>query len=222
MAPRTCPLQVRASVVCGGRPQGDWEAPQAQAPPGYRASKAQHGGSRLRAGGQPWAAQPGSEGRVASPEVDAPDVLLDAGRGAQHLPAVLPDAFEHHLHGVLERGEDRTAGENEPISGTFGPSTPFPSFLAKAHRTAQRRRTNPPTGVLPARFSDGEAVLFQMASPAPRPPSAVSGSGAPACGPQAGGQAAPDSPSFLSTWPQVGVATSPRKLPLLVVFPELR
>lgn len=80
---------------------------------------------------------------MASPEVDAPDVLLDAGRGAQHLPAVLPDAFEHHLHGVLERGEDGTAGGNEPISGTFGPSTPFPSFLVKAHRTAQRRWTNP-------------------------------------------------------------------------------
>lgn len=145
---------------------------------------------------------------MASPEVDAPDVLLDAGRGAQHLPAVLPDAFEHHLHGVLERGEDRTAGENEPISGTFGPSTPFPSFLVKAHRTAQRRRTNPMDE--PA-HRECFLPVSQTASPALRPPSAVSGSGAPACGPQAGGQAAPDSPSFLSTWPQVGVATSPPK-----------
>lgn len=32
-------------------------------------------------------------------------MLLDPGRGAQHLPTVLPEALEHHLHGVLERGE---------------------------------------------------------------------------------------------------------------------
>lgn len=65
--------------------------------------------------------------------MDAPDVLLDAGCGAQHLPAVLPDAFEHHLHGVLERGEDGTANENELISVTFGPSQhTFPFLLSQS------------------------------------------------------------------------------------------
>ncbi len=36
------------------------------------------------------------------PEVDGADVSLDASSGAQHLAAVLPQALEHHLHGVLQ------------------------------------------------------------------------------------------------------------------------
>lgn len=36
------------------------------------------------------------------PQVDGADVSLDAGSSTQHLATVLPQALEHHLHGVLE------------------------------------------------------------------------------------------------------------------------
>lgn len=39
---------------------------------------------------------------VVLPQVDGADVSLDAGSGTQHLAAVLPQALEHHLHGVLQ------------------------------------------------------------------------------------------------------------------------
>jgi len=38
--------------------------------------------------------------------MNGPDVLLDTHCSTQNLPTVLPEAFEHHLHGVLER-EDK-------------------------------------------------------------------------------------------------------------------
>lgn len=36
------------------------------------------------------------------PQVDGADVSLDAGSSTQHLATVLPQALEHHLHGVLQ------------------------------------------------------------------------------------------------------------------------
>lgn len=36
------------------------------------------------------------------PQVDGADVPLNAGGGAQHFATVLPQALEHHLHGVLQ------------------------------------------------------------------------------------------------------------------------
>lgn len=36
------------------------------------------------------------------PQMDGADVSLDASSGTQHLPTVLPQALEHHLHGVLQ------------------------------------------------------------------------------------------------------------------------
>lgn len=36
------------------------------------------------------------------PQVDGADVSLDASSSTQHLAAVLPQALEHHLHGVLQ------------------------------------------------------------------------------------------------------------------------
>lgn len=42
-----------------------------------------------------------NRGRAALPEVDSPDMLLDAGCCVQHLATAFPKAFEHHLHGVL-------------------------------------------------------------------------------------------------------------------------
>lgn len=36
------------------------------------------------------------------PQVDGADVSLDSRSSAQHLAAVLPQALEHHLHGVLQ------------------------------------------------------------------------------------------------------------------------
>ena len=44
---------------------------------------------------------PSSEGRAALPKMNGPDVLLDTHCSAQNLPTVFPEAFEHHLHGVL-------------------------------------------------------------------------------------------------------------------------
>lgn len=51
---------------------------------------------------------PSSEGRAALPEMNGPDVLLHTHCSAQNLPTVLPEAFEHHLHGVLYMGEKVT------------------------------------------------------------------------------------------------------------------
>lgn len=36
------------------------------------------------------------------PQVDGADVPLNASGGAQHFATVLPQALEHHLHGVLQ------------------------------------------------------------------------------------------------------------------------
>lgn len=36
------------------------------------------------------------------PQVDGADVSLNASGSTQHLAAVLPQALEHHLHGVLQ------------------------------------------------------------------------------------------------------------------------
>lgn len=51
---------------------------------------------------------PSSEGRAALPKMDGPDVFLDSRCSAQHLATVLPEAFEHHLHGILQRREEVT------------------------------------------------------------------------------------------------------------------
>lgn len=49
------------------------------------------------------------EERATLPEVDGPDVLLDACCRVQHLATVFPKAFEHHLHGVLWKEEETTS-----------------------------------------------------------------------------------------------------------------
>lgn len=43
------------------------------------------------------------------PQVDGADVPLDAGSSTQHLATVLPQALEHHLHGVLEETQSAAA-----------------------------------------------------------------------------------------------------------------
>lgn len=41
------------------------------------------------------------------PQVDGADVSLDACSGTQHLATILPQALEHHLHGVLQETQNR-------------------------------------------------------------------------------------------------------------------
>lgn len=36
------------------------------------------------------------------PQMNGADVSLDSSSGTQHLATVLPQALEHHLHGVLQ------------------------------------------------------------------------------------------------------------------------
>lgn len=69
---------------------------------------------RLRPGACLWGCAerlpPAPKGRGAAlPEVDGPDVLLDACCRVQYLATVLPKAFEHHLHGVLREEEKTTS-----------------------------------------------------------------------------------------------------------------
>lgn len=48
------------------------------------------------------------------PQVDGADVSLDASSGTQHLATVLPQALEHHLHGVLRETHKSTATVRVP------------------------------------------------------------------------------------------------------------
>lgn len=107
---RKAPLQSHVLPAVAYRPKSwPWPRPQGAGrasepassclqPPAHSVAAAAHS---VRAGARrpPPAPRPG---RGCLPKVDGPDVLLDAGRRAQHLPAVLPEAFEHHLHGVLD------------------------------------------------------------------------------------------------------------------------
>lgn len=43
-----------------------------------------------------------SEESAALPKMNGPYVFLNPCSCAQYLPTVFPQAFEHHLHGVLE------------------------------------------------------------------------------------------------------------------------
>lgn len=68
------------------------------------------------------------EGLAALPEVDGPDVLLDAGCRVQHLATVFPKAFEHHLHGVLQE-EEKDSITKQASSSHHLPVPAAPYFL---------------------------------------------------------------------------------------------
>lgn len=51
-----------------------------------------------------------------SPQVDGADVSLDAGCGTQHLATVLPQALEHHLHGVLRETQSTATSQTTRCS----------------------------------------------------------------------------------------------------------
>ena len=50
------------------------------------------------------------------PQVDGADVSLDAGSATQHLATVLPQALEHHLHGVLTHTHTHTRTHTQKSS----------------------------------------------------------------------------------------------------------
>lgn len=47
------------------------------------------------------------------PQMDGADVSLNAGSGAQHFATVLPEALEHHLHGVLRKQNQQIKKEED-------------------------------------------------------------------------------------------------------------
>lgn len=107
---RKAPLQSHVLPAVAYRPKSwPWPRPQGTGRAGEPASSCLQppahsvaaAARSVRAGARrpPPAPRPG---QGCLPKVHGPDVLLDAGRRAQHLPAVLPEAFEHHLHGVLD------------------------------------------------------------------------------------------------------------------------
>lgn len=84
----------------------------------------------------------GKEGFAALPEVDGPDVLLDAGCRVQHLATVFPKAFEHHLHGVLQEEEKTTSQSKQTHPITFLSPLLLIFFTRESSRLACSRQLN--------------------------------------------------------------------------------